>query len=133
MASVGSGNRTEMAPAWTSLLAPRICLGSNFFRICHQPIVTSAFRPRHALTLQEIAAQGLPRGGSRNSRGGGGESRNSSNLPPPPVMKSQIFHCSQPVFLVSLVSSVTSLLLDNWIENSHIRWNFTCWLGITCG
>ena len=34
---------------------PRICLGSNIFRICHQPFVTSRPPPCHALTLQEIA------------------------------------------------------------------------------
>ena len=46
-----------------------------FFRICHKPFLTSAFRPPcHALTLQEIAAHGhmargvvLGRGGLRGS------------------------------------------------------------------
>ena len=43
---------------WGHAPPPRICLGSIFFRICHQPFVTSAFRspPPPALTLQEIAA-----------------------------------------------------------------------------
>ena len=36
---------------------PRICLGSNFFRICHQPFVSST--PCHALTLQEMAAHAM--------------------------------------------------------------------------